>query len=58
MYKRRFLASLIVVSMVAGCSLKFLVQIKSELKKARADAATLGKDLMQAGAPWVEGNPL
>jgi hypothetical protein len=33
-------------------------QIKSELKKARADAATLGEDLLQAGAPWVEGSPL
>ncbi len=33
-------------------------KIKSDLKKARADAATLGEDLLQAGAPWVEGNPL
>lgn len=35
-----------------------LQQIKSDLEKARADTAALGKDLMQAGAPWVEGNPL
>ncbi len=33
-------------------------QIKSDLEKARAEAATLGEDLLQAGAPWVEGNPL
>ena len=35
-----------------------LRQIKSDLAKARIEAAALGKDLMQAGAPWVEGNPL
>ncbi len=28
-----------------------ILEIKTELKKARADAATLAKDLMQAGAP-------
>jgi photosystem II stability/assembly factor-like uncharacterized protein len=33
-------------------------KIKSDLKKARADAAILGEDLLQAGAPWVEGSPL
>jgi hypothetical protein len=35
-----------------------LQQIRSELANARADAAALGNDLMRAGAPWVEGNPL
>jgi len=35
-----------------------LQQIKSDLEKTRVDTAALGKDLMQAGAPWVEGNPL
>jgi hypothetical protein len=35
-----------------------LQQVKIDLQKARAEAAVLGSDLMQAGAPWVEGNPL
>jgi hypothetical protein len=35
-----------------------LQQIKSNLSKAHAEAAALGEDLIQAGAPWVEGNPL
>jgi hypothetical protein len=35
-----------------------LQQIKSGLTSARNDAAMLGNDLMKAGAPWVEGNPL
>ena len=35
-----------------------ILEIKSDLEKARADAATLGEDLLQAGAPWVEGSPL
>jgi len=35
-----------------------LQQIRSELAKARSDAAALGNDLLRAGAPWVEGNPL
>jgi hypothetical protein len=35
-----------------------LQQIKSDLEEARAEAAVLGEDLLQAGAPWVEGNPL
>ena len=35
-----------------------LRQIKTELIQVRAEAAALGDDLLQAGAPWVEGNPL
>ena len=35
-----------------------LVQIKSELSEARADAESLGEDLIQAGVPWVEGSSL
>ena len=35
-----------------------LRQIKSDLEEARAEAAALGEDLLRAGAPWVEGNPL
>jgi hypothetical protein len=35
-----------------------LEQIKSDLEEAQAEAAALGEDLVQAGAPWVEGNPL
>jgi hypothetical protein len=35
-----------------------LQKIKSELQEARAEAAALGEDLLQAGAPWVEGNRL
>jgi photosystem II stability/assembly factor-like uncharacterized protein len=35
-----------------------LQQIKSDLEAARAEAAALGEDLLQAGAPWVEGNRL
>ncbi len=35
-----------------------LRQIKSDLEEARAEAAALGEDLVQAGAPWVEGNRL
>jgi len=35
-----------------------LRQIKSDLEEARAEATALGEDLLQAGAPWVEGNPL
>jgi hypothetical protein len=35
-----------------------LRQIRKDLTKARAEAAVLGDDLLRAGAPWVEGNPL
>jgi len=35
-----------------------LQQIKSDLAEARAEAGALGEDLLRAGAPWVEGNPL
>jgi hypothetical protein len=35
-----------------------LRQIKMDLATARAEAAVLGDDLLRAGAPWVEGNPL
>jgi len=35
-----------------------LQQVKIDLTKARAGAAALGTDLIEAGAPWVEGNPL
>jgi hypothetical protein len=35
-----------------------LTQVRSELVRARSDAAGLGNDLLKAGAPWVEGNPL
>lgn len=35
-----------------------LQQVRSRLAKARGDAAALGDDLLRAGAPWVEGNPL
>ena len=35
-----------------------LQQVKSDLEKVIVEAAALGRDLMQAGAPWVEGNPL
>lgn len=35
-----------------------LQQIKSDLEEVRAAAAALGEDLLKAGAPWVEGNPL
>jgi hypothetical protein len=35
-----------------------LEQIKSDLEEAQAEAAALGEALVQAGAPWVEGNPL
>ena len=35
-----------------------LQEIKSKLEEARAEAAALGADLLQAGAPWVEGNRL
>ncbi len=35
-----------------------LQQIKSELEEARAESAALGEALLEAGAPWVEGNPL
>ncbi len=35
-----------------------LQQITSDLEAARAEAAALGEDLLQAGAPWVEGNRL
>ena len=35
-----------------------LQQIKSDLEAARAEAAALGDDLLEAGAPWVEGNRL
>jgi hypothetical protein len=35
-----------------------LQQIKSDLDKARVEAAALGSDLMRSGAPWVEGNSL
>jgi hypothetical protein len=35
-----------------------LRQVSSALAKARSDAAVLGDDLLRAGAPWVEGNPL
>jgi len=35
-----------------------LQRITSDLEAARAEAAALGEDLLQAGAPWVEGNRL
>jgi photosystem II stability/assembly factor-like uncharacterized protein len=35
-----------------------LQQVKNDLEKARIDAMALSEDLMKAGAPWVEGNPL
>ena len=35
-----------------------LEQITSDLEAARAEAAALGEDLLQAGAPWVEGTRL
>jgi len=35
-----------------------LQQIKADLAKARAMSETLGGDLLEAGAPWVEGFPL
>ena len=35
-----------------------LRQIKSDLEEARAEAGALGEDLLEAGAPWVEGNRL
>jgi len=35
-----------------------LRKVKNDLAKARGEAAALGEDLLQAGAPWVEGNPL
>ena len=35
-----------------------LRQIRSDLEEVRAEGAALGEDLLQAGAPWIEGNPL
>ena len=35
-----------------------LRKIKSDLEEASVEAAALGNDLLKAGAPWVEGNPL
>jgi len=35
-----------------------LQQITSDLEEAHAEAAALGEDLLEAGAPWVEGNRL
>jgi hypothetical protein len=35
-----------------------LRRIKSDLEAARAEAADLGEELLEAGAPWVEGNRL
>ena len=35
-----------------------LREIQSDLEEARAEATALGEDLLQAGAPWVEGSPL
>ena len=35
-----------------------LQQITSDLEAARAESTALGEDLLQAGAPWVEGNRL
>jgi hypothetical protein len=35
-----------------------LRQIEIKLAEAQAQAVALGEDLLQAGAPWVEGNPL
>jgi hypothetical protein len=44
--------------MTLGLANDELQQITSRLAIARSDAATLGDDLLRAGAPWVEGNPL
>jgi hypothetical protein len=35
-----------------------LRRVRSALAAASADAVELGEDLLKAGAPWVEGNPL
>jgi len=35
-----------------------LQQVRTGLARARSDATALGNDLLNAGAPWVEGNPL
>jgi hypothetical protein len=35
-----------------------LSEIKSALTAAHAEATALGNELLQSGAPWVEGNPL
>ena len=35
-----------------------LQRVKTDLVKAQATAEALGDDLLKAGAPWVEGNPL
>jgi hypothetical protein len=35
-----------------------LREIQSDLEEARAEAVALGQGLLEAGAPWVEGNPL
>jgi hypothetical protein len=35
-----------------------LRRVKSDLEAARAEAADLGEELLEAGAPWVEGNRL
>jgi len=35
-----------------------LQKLKSELQKTRVKVSTLGKELLRAGAPWVEGIPL
>lgn len=35
-----------------------LKQIKSALTAAHTEATALGNELLQSGAPWVEGNPL
>lgn len=35
-----------------------LSEIKSALTAASTEATALGDELLQAGAPWVEGNPL
>ncbi len=33
-----------------------LKQITSDLDKLRTEAADIGEELVQAGAPWIEGN--
>jgi photosystem II stability/assembly factor-like uncharacterized protein len=35
-----------------------LIEIKSALTAARTEATALGNELLQSGAPWIEGNPL
>jgi hypothetical protein len=35
-----------------------LLRIRTELTATSADATALGEDLLKAGAPWVQGNPL